>query len=107
MSNIADKQWYKGKPIFNQPKVCRYCDLADEREYLGGSGKKPTFIHKDCVAEEFAKLTAPSPAAKRAVVTGKPMRGAKRRSPVGASSLYCGCAMCRSGRESLCLKEGD
>ncbi len=104
MSNIAEKQWSDGRLIFNEPKVCRFCKKQDDKEYLGGSGKKPTYIHKECVGDEFAKVTAPTPAAKRAVVSGKPMR--KQNFKKG-SSLYCGCAMCRSGRESLCLREGD
>lgn len=83
-------------------KICRICQQAIEGEYLGGTGRKPTYAHRACVASKsIAELCGASPvSAPVAVVAPARPRARRIRS---RSSLVCRCANCRSGRESLCL----
>lgn len=95
MANIAERQWVGGKVVFGAAKICSCCGVADDAEYLGGTGKRPTYTHRACVGKPTASTSASAaPVARR--------RSAPRASR-SRDADRCSCANCRRGAESLCL----
>jgi|SRR5882724_741752 len=92
-----------------------------KNEVLPGSGNLETSrqsaVHSSCDSihqdeknliranKKLSELSKNKSVSRSRPVSTSSMR--KTAKKLGANSLYCGCAMCRSGRESLCLREGN